>query len=167
MNDSPEMRPERSDAIRALLLDTIREQPARQARMRRRRWFTWGGVGILTLGIAATAGAIAVDSLKVSNETIVHCLRSDERAADGSYPSASASIADASGEGRVDDAIDLCTQMWAAGVFEPGYDPTSLDNPPAVVPDFQVCVMPDGSAAVVPSSNRTICQAIGLAPLTQ
>ena len=56
--------------------------------------------------------------------------------------------------------------MWEQGVLNDGYDPLKPTNPPGTVPaGLQVCVMKDGSAAVVPGTSKNLCQAIGLAPL--
>ena len=96
----------------------------------------------------------------------MHCLSSASRNADGSYPGSQATIASESGEGRVEDATALCTQMWQQGVLHGDFEPGQASNPPGTVPaHLQVCVMPDGSAAVVPGESEGVCQAIGLAPL--
>lgn len=162
----PVMRPERDAAIRRMLVEHVRDEPVAAARLRRRRVLGWSGLSVLAVGIAATAGAVLLAPTPVSDPGIVHCLSADERDADGSYPGSAATLASPSGDGRVADAIALCSLMWEQGVLEPGYDPTSADNPPGRLPDdLQVCVMNDGSAAVVPSSNESICPALGLSPL--
>ena len=169
MNDDergPSMRPERDAAIRAMLVEHVRDAPEAKAARRRRNWMLWSGAGVLAIGIGATAGTVVLQATQVSNTQIVHCLSSDQRAADGSYPGSQASLASIDEQGRVDDAIELCTSMWQQGVFEDGFDATSMSNPPgAVPPAFQLCVMPDGSAAVVPSDEPAICSRLGLAPL--
>jgi hypothetical protein len=162
----PEMTPERDAAIRAMLVEHVRTDPAAQAQRRRRRLLGWGGIGVLAIGAAATAGAVLLKPAEVSTQEMVYCLSAAERNADGTYPGSGATIASSDGQGRVDDAIELCTTMWEHGVFEEGFDPTAATNPPGRVPDeLQACVMPDGSAAIVPSPNESVCQAIGLAPL--
>ncbi len=162
----PEMRPERDAAIRAMLVEHVRADPAVRATRRRRRLLGWGGIGVLALGAAVTAGAVMLQPAEVSTQEIVFCLSAAERNADGSYPGSGATIASSDGQGRVDDAMELCTMMWEQGVFEVSFDPTAATNPPGRVPEeLQACVMPDGSAAIVPSANESVCQAIGLAPL--
>jgi hypothetical protein len=54
----PEMTPERDAAIRAMLVEHVRTDPAEQAQRRRRRLLGWGGIGVLAIGAAATAGAV-------------------------------------------------------------------------------------------------------------
>lgn len=160
------MRPDRDGAIRSMLLDHVRTQPAVQAKRRRVRLFAWGGLGVLAIGVAATAGAVLLQPASVSNSEIVLCMTHAERDADGGYPGSSATVASPSGAGRVADAVELCSLMWHQGVLDEEFDPTAASNPPGRVPDeLQACVMPDGSAAVVPSSNAAICAALGLAPL--
>lgn len=167
-DDGPEMRPGREAAIRALVLQQVAASHHEKAKRKQRRWFVWGGIGLLTVGMGATAASIVLQAQSVSNDHIVHCLSSDQRAADGSYPGAMASIASADEQGRAGDAVEVCTMMWEQGALEPGYDPTSTTNPPGQVPSaFVVCVMPDGSAAVVPSEEPAICSRLGLAPLEE
>ncbi|MBM7829536.1 hypothetical protein JOE59_000241 [Agromyces cerinus] len=163
---APEMRPERDAAIRTMLLEHVRTEPAVQAKSRRRRLFAWSGIGVLAIGVVATAGAVLMQPASVSNDEIVLCMTAAERDADGGYPGASATIVSPSGAGRVTDAIELCTVMWEQGVLEADYDPAAPSNPLGRVPDeLHACVLPDGSAAVVPSPNASICAALGLAPL--
>lgn len=162
----PEMRPERDAAIRAMLVEHVRADPAVRAKRRRRRLLGWSGVGVLALGAAATAGAVLLNPSEVSTNEFVFCLSAAERNADGSYPGSAATVSAPGGEGRVADAMELCTLMWEQGVLADTFDPTAATNPPGRVPDeLQACVMPDGSAAIVPSPNESVCQAIGLAPL--
>lgn len=163
---SPEMRPGREMAIKQLVLEQLAKTRDRKARWRRNRWFAWAGAGALVVGLGATAAGVVLQAQTVSNETVVHCLLSDERAADGSYPGSMGSMASADGEARVIEAIEVCTMMWEQGAMDPGFDPRSTTNAPGEVPEaFVVCVMPDGSAAAVPSSEPAICQRLGLAPL--
>ncbi|SIN92494.1 hypothetical protein [Agromyces cerinus] len=162
----PEMRPERDAAIRAMLMEHARTEPVAQAKRRRRRVLGWSGIGVLAIGVAATAGAVLLQPTEVSNTELVLCMTQDERGADGGYPGSSATIASPSGAGRVADAVGLCRLMWEQGVFDDTFDPTAASNPPGRVPDeLQACVLADGTAAVVPSSNASICAALGLAPL--
>lgn len=166
LDGTPEMRSAREAAIKALVLERLEESRERKARWRRNRWFAWGGVGVLVVGIGATAAGVVLQAQTVSNEQIVHCLLSDERAADGSYPGTMGSLASADGEARAIEAVEVCTMMWEQGAMEPGFDPRSTTNAPGQVPEaFVVCVMPDGSAAAVPTSTPAICQRLGLAPL--
>lgn len=159
----PEMRPERAEAIRAMLLEQVRTEPVLRARRRRRLFIGWGGLGVLAVGVAATAGAVLLTPKPVTESQYVQCLSAAERNPDGTYPGSGATIAD-DGSGLATDPIELCTLMWEQGLFEDGFDPTAVTNPPGRVPDdLQLCVMSDGAAAVVPSSNPAICAALGLA----
>jgi hypothetical protein len=164
--DDELVAPPRDDAIRGLLLDVIEAEPAARQRRIRRRWAVWGGVGVLIAASVGVGAGVVVKARSVSNTSIVHCLSSAHEGLGGKYADASATLAQSSGEPRVTDAVSLCTQMWQQGVLEPGYDPTATSNPPGTVPaHLTVCVMKDGSAAVVPGDGRDLCQSIGLAPL--
>ncbi|MCD2441603.1 hypothetical protein LQ757_04865 [Agromyces sp. SYSU K20354] len=158
-----EIRPERDAAIRAMLVEHVRAEPSVRARRRRNRVIGWGGLGVLTIGIAATAGTMLLGPEPVTQRDYVHCLSEAKRTADGDYPGSGATMAQEPG-GLPPDPIELCTLMWEQGLFEPDFDPMSQSNPPGRVPDeLQLCVMSDGAAAVVPSSNESICAALGLA----
>ena len=159
----PEMRPERDAAIRAMLLEHVRTEPAVQARRRRNRIIGWGGLGVLAIGVGATAGAVLLSPEPITEPTYVHCLSSAERNPDGTYPGSGAAVADGA-DGMPTDPIEICTMMWEQGIFEENYDATAVSPAPGRVPEhLQVCVMDDGAAAVVPSSNPSICAALGLA----
>lgn len=166
-HDGPDMQEPVADGLRQILMKHIAEEPERRFRRNRRRLALWGGSALLVLGGAGIAGAAVLEAQTVSNAGYVTCMASPERGPNGSYPGITASIAHNNGPGRVDDAMALCRGMWSDGLFEPGYDELAIDNPPGRVPEeFQVCVMKDGSAAVVPSNNEAVCGTIGLASLT-
>jgi hypothetical protein len=159
------MSESRTQAIRELLAQRIRDEPAIRRKRARRRVAVWGSVGVVGAVALTTGAAVLLGSAPVTNDTIVHCLSSTTRDADGVYPGSSATIADGSGPGRVDDALSLCSQMWEQGVLSPTVDPIAPTHAPGLVPPLQVCVMRDGSAAVVPSSSDTVCQSLGMATL--
>jgi len=161
----PEMTGRRMDAIREALLTQVRDEPVTNRMRRRRRFALWGGVGILAVGGVAIAGTAIVQSQEVSNREVVHCLSSAERGVNGKFDESSATLSrDAGKAGRVDDAIALCSAMWQQGVFEHGFDPLSATHAPGTAPtNLRVCVMDDGSAAVVPG-RPGVCSALGLAP---
>lgn len=159
----PEMRPERDAAIRAMLLEHVRAEPAAQARRRRNRIIGWGGLGAVVVGVAATAGAVLLSPEPVTEPGYVHCMSAAERNPDGTYPGSGAAVADGA-NGLPTDPIELCTLMWEQGLFEDDHDPMAVSPSPGRVPEhLQLCVMDDGAAAVVPSSNPSICAALGLA----
>lgn len=164
-SQEPEMSEPRTRAIRELLAQRIREEPAIRRRRMRRRVTVWGSVGVVGAVALTTGAAVLLGSAPVTDNTIVHCLSSTTRDADGNYPGSSATIASGNGPGRVDDAVSLCSQMWERGVLGPSIDPTAPTHAPGQVPPLQVCVMRDGSAAVVPSVTGTVCQSLGMATL--
>lgn len=164
--DDDLVTPPRDDAIHDLLMETVVAEPERRQRRRRRRLLVWGSVGLLAAASVGIGAGVAVHSQSVSNATVVHCLSSAHRGIGGRYPDASATTSHLSGQARIRDARGLCVDMWRQGVFDPGYNPASANNPPGKVPDhLTVCVMEDGSAAVVPGDEDGLCQSIGLAPL--
>jgi len=162
----PEMTPERTDAIRGLLMRTLRNEPARRIQLRRRRIAVWAGSVFLVAGVATTGAAVLLQGQHVENTAIVQCYSSQTPNAAGAYPGSSATIADGNGRGQAREALELCGAMWEQGVFATSFDPTVPNNEPGAVPDLQVCVMGDGSAAVVPGDSN-VCQAVGLAPLKE
>ena len=165
----PEMNPARDAAIRTMLFEAVRQEPERREARKRRNWWIAGAITLAIAGVGTTAGGIVLEAQRTSNSQYVFCLATDTRGADGSFPRAGgASLASSDGRGRVDDAIELCSQMWLDGFFEHGYDPIATDNPAGRVPDhFEICVMKDGAAAVVPSNLTTVCNRLGMAPIQQ
>lgn len=165
--DEPEMSEARTEAMRKILAERIRNEPAFRRRRIRKQIAIWSGAGLITAAVLTTGAAILFGSVPVTDKTIVHCLSSTTPNPDGSYPGSSATIATSNGPGRVDDALNLCEQMWEQGVLSPAVDPTApTQSPgPVTVPALQVCVMRDGTAAVVPSENSSVCQSLGMASL--
>lgn len=165
----PEMDSGRDAAIRAMLLEEVRQEPERRVARKRRAWWIAGGITLAVAGVGATAGGIVLEAQRASNAQYVFCLKSEARGADGSFPGAvGATLASSDGRGRVDDAVELCSQMWLDGFFETEYDPLANSNPAGRVPEhFEVCVMADGATAVVPSDTPTICNRLGMAPLEE
>ena len=163
--DEPEMSEPRAQAIREILAQRIRDEPSIRRRRIRRPIAIWGVVGLVTAGALTTGAAILFGSTPVTDRTIVHCLSSTTRSPDGSYPGSSATIAEDNGPGRVDDALALCTQMREQGVLSATVDPTAPTHSPGTAPTLQVCVMRDGTAAVVPSEVAAVCQSLGMSSI--
>jgi len=163
--EEPQMTPARTDAIRDLLAERVRDEPELRRRRLRRRLLVWGGVGVFAIGGLSTAGSILFGSAPVTDKALVYCLSSVEPQADGSYLSSAATMADPDGPGRVDDALELCGEMWRHGLLDGSTDPTAATYSPDEfeVPELQVCVRRDGAAAVVPSDDDAICQTLGMA----
>ena len=161
------MTPERTDAIRGLLLQTLRNEPHRRIQRTRRRILIWASGVFLVAGVAATGATVLLESESVSETAIVHCYSSTVPNAYGAYPGSSATIADNNGRGQAREALALCTAMWEQGALAEGFDPITPTNVPGIVPEVRVCVMRDGSAAVVPGESSMVCQTVGLAPLEE
>jgi hypothetical protein len=164
-DDVPEMTPARTDAIRDALMVSIRTEPERRRSTLRRRFAIWGGIGILAIGGVATAATAVVSAQRVTDTDGVYCFASAERGANGEYDMSGATMYDPETHGgRVKNALEMCRMMWRQGVFDKDHDPLAVTNAPGTVPDqLQVCVMSDGTAAVVPG-RPGVCQAVGLAP---
>lgn len=166
-NVDAKMTPERTDAIRGLLLQTLRNEPQRQRERSRRRFVIWASSFFLVSGVVATGATVILQGASVSNTAIVRCYSSTITDADGGYPGSSATIADDNGRGQAREALALCTAMWEQGALAEGFNPTTPTNAPGIVPELHVCVMRDGSAAVVPGESSSVCQTVGLAPLEE
>ncbi|WP_348789934.1 hypothetical protein [Leifsonia sp. NPDC080035] len=164
-DDMPEMTTARTDAIRDALMTSIRTEPERKRRTLRRRFALWGGIGILAIGGVATAATAVVSAQHVTNTDGVYCFASAERGANGEFDMSGATMYDPEAHGgRVENALEMCRMMWRQGVFDKDHDPLAATSAPGRVPaDLQVCVMSDGTAAVVPG-RPGVCQAVGLAP---
>ncbi|MBO0982689.1 hypothetical protein [Rathayibacter sp. SD072] len=165
--EEPMMSEPRVEAMRRILAQQVRDEPELRRKRRRQKFVLWGGVGALTVGLATTGATMLLNEAEVTDRSIVHCLSSTTPNLDGSYPGSAATIAESEGPGRVDDALALCTQMWQQGVLSTDVDPTAptQEGEDAAVPALQVCVMRDGTAAVVPGESDSTCQMVGMAPL--
>lgn len=163
----PMMTDTRTEAIRALLAARVRYEPEIRRYRMRRRIFVWGGIGVLGTAALTTGAALLFQAAPVTDMTIVHCLSSMVPSADGTYPGSSATIAADTGPGHVDDALALCGQMWQQGILGNSVDPVAPTQGPEVIkiPPLQVCVMRDGTAAVVPSDVSAVCQSLGMSSL--
>lgn len=164
-DDMPDMTEARTDAIRETLLTQVRTESSRRRTTLRRRFALWGGIGVLMIGGVATAATAIVQSQRVTNSDIVYCLASPHRGADGQFDYAAATMHDgATGAGAVSDPITVCQDMWRRGALDKHTDQLVATPAPHPVPShLQVCVLDDGSPAVVPG-RPGICQAAGLAP---
>ncbi|WP_349865483.1 hypothetical protein [Leifsonia sp. WHRI 6310E] len=164
-DDMPEMTDKRTDAIRETLMDQVRTENDRRRHTLRRRFTLWGGIGLLVIGGVATAATAIVQAQRVTNSDIVYCFATAQRGADGQFDYAAATLHDpASNQGSVSKPIAVCQDMWHRGALDKNTDQLEPTPSPHAIPaHLQVCVMDDGSPAVVPG-RPGICQAIGLAP---
>lgn len=161
----PEMTNKRTDAIRETLLAHVRTESTRHRQRLRRRFTIWGGIGVLVVGGVVTGAAAIVQSQRVTNTGIVYCFASPHRGPNGQFTYAAATIHDsATNQGSVTNPISVCQDMWRRGALDKRADQLSPTPSPHAVPaQLQVCVMDDGSPAVVPG-RPGVCQAAGLAP---
>lgn len=160
-----EFDPEKSAAIETLLVSHVRKDLVRSAS--HRRWRITAAIGIPALLVAGalTAGVILLADAPISDSSYVNCFSRAEIYPDGTYPGSSTMIAGSTGSQiPIQDAIDACSALWEQGVFQLGFDPTHPSAPGTFpVPDpLTVCVMSDGSAAVIPG-GRSVCASLGLA----
>lgn len=162
---APEMSTARDAAIRNLIISEISAAPERRRRRIRTRVLVWGSVGILALAAAGTGAAVVLQPKTVSQDSVVRCFTSPNRGANGQFQYVTMSVLSATQPQRIVNARSTCAQIWASGALSGRVNATAASNAPGIVPSkLAVCVMPDGSAAVVPGDEQ-ICQAIGLAPL--
>lgn len=149
------------EATRETLLASVRAESTRRRALLRRRVAIWGGIGLLVVGAGATAAAVIVESRPVTASDLVYCLASPDRGADGQFRLAAASLESSLPDSG--DPIATCRRMWQDGALDPGTDQLAATPAPHPVPaDLQLCVMDDGSPAVVPG-RPGVCQAAGLA----
>lgn len=149
-------------SMRAALVAHVSAESVRRRAARRRRFALWGGAGLLIVGAGAAATAAVVGSRPATAPDIVYCLASPDRGADGQFRYAAASLESSlSGTG---DPIAVCRDLWRRGALDPGADQLAATPAPHAAPaDLQLCVMDDGSPAVVPG-RPGVCRTAGLAP---
>ena len=124
---------------------------------------------------AVVTGALAL-LLPVTNKNVVHCFARAEVSDDGTYPGSGVIFGNPGSDAIVpiEDAIAACTLAWRDGSLDaseedgtPGGNgtpppPPNPDRNSPVPPDLTVCVMRDGTAAVIPG-DKEVCTRLGLA----
>lgn len=142
---------------------------AMRADLTRPKWWAtmWGRVTIIgsLVGFAglAIAGVVILDRAPVTQELVVHCFATPAINPDGTYQGTAVAISSGTGSMRIDDAIRVCSDVWASGAMSTDKDPLSATDASAEVPaSLTTCVMADGSAAVIPGS--VTCSSLKLHP---
>lgn len=165
LNHPSDVTDGRAAEIRQLLVETVEREPENRRRRIRRRVGVWSPIVFVGIGAATVAGSAIVAASGVDDYAIVHCLESSERGPNGAFVEAQAALEQERIDGAtIDDAVRICTEMWAQGALPLGGNavdpsPGRHDVPPHLTP----CVMPNGDAAVVPGKAEA-CGALGLAP---
>lgn len=129
------------------------------------RWYSRVALVLGSMFVVAGGSIAAVVLLSpeaVTDSFVVHCLSEAKINADGTFPGAAANVSSPDGELPVDDAVNLCRQMWEAGALS-GADPLNPTPTPGSAPtEFTTCVTDNGEAAVVPGHIE--CSVLRLHP---
>ena len=161
----PPLDPARQAAMRALIEHAVASERPRRPRA---RLPIAAGVGAAVALAGGTAAAIVLTQEPVTDSSLVHCFSRAELDTQGNYPGTAVAVAAADGGPvPVVDARAACRQAWLHGILDPSAEigaPLPDPNPSrrmAVPTELAVCVMPDGSAAVVPGSAAA-CGELGM-----
>lgn len=153
----------RSAAIEDLVVNAMRTD------LTRPKWWAtlWGRVTIIGSLIAfagfAVAGIAIFDRAPVTQDLVVHCFATPAINPDGTYRGTAVAISNGTGSMSIDDAVSVCSDVWASGAMSTDNDPLSPANVTGEVPaTFTTCVMSDGTAAVIPGS--VTCSRLKLHP---
>jgi hypothetical protein len=162
----PPLDPARQAVMRELIEFAVASEKPRAARA---RLPIAAGLSAAVALAGGTAVAVVMTQQPVTDSSLVHCLSRAELDARGNYPGTAVAVAAAnSRQVPVDDARAACREAWRHGIVDPAADigaPLPEPDPArraAVPAELSVCVMPDGSAAVVPGSPAA-CGELGLA----
>jgi hypothetical protein len=163
--NAPRLDPARQAALRELIEYAVANEARRASRA---RLPIAAGVGAVVALAGGTAAAIVLTQEPVTDASLVHCLARAELDGAGNYPgTAVAAAAPQGGPVSVEDARAACREVWRHGILDPSAEigaPLPDPDPArrATVPtDLSVCVMSDGSAAVVPG-KAAACGELGL-----
>lgn len=167
--DNRPLDPARKAAMRELIEHAVATERPRPS------WFrapVAAGVGAAVVLAGGSAAAYVLTQRPVTETSLVHCFSRAELTADGEFPGVSVAAAHPDDRAvAMDEAIDACTQVWRDGLLDPAApigaslpDPDQRRNsrPPS---PLTVCVMSDGSAAVIPGGPN-VCAELDL-PLQQ
>ncbi|MBM7024986.1 hypothetical protein [Clavibacter zhangzhiyongii] len=171
MNDSPQMHPARVDAVDDMLRGVLHRDERRARRAPRRR-IAWLLVPLAAGGgIFMTASSSRSEIAPVTDQSKVACFsRAEFSAGNMDFPGTYVETLSQPGadgiSGRVQqtDPVGLCTSMWEQGMLNPAIEEGSSHNDFSTVtatPELTVCVLPSGTAAVLPGGNDT-CARVGL-----
>lgn len=163
--NAPRLDPVRRAAMRELIELAVASERPRAARA---RLPIAAGLGAAVALAGGTAAAIVLTREPVTDPSLVHCLARPELDATGLYPGTAVAATGATdGPVSIEDARAACAEAWRHGILDPAAEPGApLPDPTqaqrtAVPAELSVCVMSDGSAAVVPGP-AAVCGELGL-----
>jgi hypothetical protein len=167
---------ERRAAIRDILVD-VAQKGTRENKHLRNVKRAWVALPVAVATLALTAGGFAVAQFAhVTDKNSVSCFARAELNWLGEFPGThAASAGDGSSDGPVsiEDAKALCGDLWKQNVLDattpsgttgPGAYDRTFSHP--VPSPLTVCVMGDGTAAVVPGDEH-VCAKLGLSARSQ
>lgn len=175
-------QPRFDESRSAAIYDLLVAQADKSRRPRAAKRLAWLAVSALAATAVLTGGAILVLEAPVTDTQTVACFARAEISA-GTFPGTYASVGegmlaestpvdDGDGSIMIDDAVAVCSDLWAQRVLDSEL-PSGTSSEPSdrsfsgpVPEQFVVCVLRDGVAAVVPGPSNT-CRALGLAEKTQ
>jgi len=137
---------------------------------RRRPALIAASAAVVAAGTSAAAYAYVQHSQPVTNKIEARCytVASLSAGPESFTTVAEATPAGSLRPGQVGNALSVCAALWRQGILHPG--PQGARGPAAAsgassVPPLAACVLPDGTAAVIPGT-RSICASLDL-PNTQ
>ncbi len=173
---------DRRAAIREALV-TVAEKGTRENNHLRSVKRAWVVVPVAAAALALTAGGLAVAQFAhVTDKSSVSCFARAELTWFGEFPGTHAAMAgnsqtkDGAGEQgpvSIEDAKSLCSDLWKQNVLD-ATTPNGMAPPSAFDRTFShqvpspltVCVMGDGTAAVIPGDEH-VCAKLGLSARSQ
>lgn len=163
-----QMTENRTDAIRGMLRLMVQNEPELRRKRIQKRVLSWGAAGVFAAGALGTAGAVVLTPAPVTESTVVHCLASPTRGSNGDFVEQQATLSTPNGNRMTaKQSVELCRTVWVNGAFQKsaaiGQPTVEAGSAPS---DLTMCVMGDGSAAVLPGRDE-VCAQAGLAPVTQ
>lgn len=167
--DFPPLDPARKEAMRAMIEHAVAIERPRPNRL---RVPVAAGLGAAVVLAGGSAVAYVVTQRPVTDTSVVHCFARAELTRDGEFAGVSvAATRVGGGPVPIHEAVGACAQAWRDGLLDPTAPVgASLPDPDphrrSTVPSrLTVCVMADGSAAVVPGGPAS-CADLDL-PLRQ
>lgn len=167
--DHRPLDPARKAAMRELIEHAVANEVPRSRRLRAP---IVAGVGAAAVLVGGSATAYVLTQRPVTETSLVHCFSRAELTAGGEFPGVSVAAAHPSdGTVPMNEAVETCARVWRDGLLDPAApigaslpepDQQRTTEPPS---PLTVCVMPDGSGAVVPGGPG-VCAELDL-PLQQ
>jgi hypothetical protein len=175
--DTPQMDPARVAEIDGMLRTVVRRESAHRTRSKR-KMLAWLALPVVAVSAVVTAAVVAPKTAPITNTAEVACFaRAEFKGTSDTFPGTYQSVLEDTDVRDVDgytpswdmtdpaNAMAACRALWEDGSLKIDAPSGFLRGTPSgtgVVPsELTLCVLPNGSGAVIPGDGW-VCERLGL-----